>query len=32
MPNSLLMVAWPEKDAVQTKFVYAGYVSRSNHK
>jgi cellobiose dehydrogenase (acceptor) len=26
MPNSLLLVAWPEADAVKTKFVYAGLV------
>jgi hypothetical protein len=24
MPNSLLLVAWPEKNDVKTKFVYAG--------
>lgn len=24
MPNSLLMVAWPDGDNVKTKFVYAG--------
>jgi cellobiose dehydrogenase (acceptor) len=24
MPNSLLLVAWPVKDTVVTKFVYAG--------
>jgi cellobiose dehydrogenase (acceptor) len=24
MPNSLLLVAWPETDAVKTKFVWAG--------
>ena len=24
MPNALLLVAWPDGDAVKTKFVYAG--------
>lgn len=27
MPNALLLVAWPEKDAVKTIFAYAGYDS-----
>ncbi|KAH4104499.1 hypothetical protein HBI56_156500 [Parastagonospora nodorum] len=32
MPNSLLLVAWPEKDAVKTKFVYAGgYVAPDDY-
>ncbi|CAN9084886.1 cellobiose dehydrogenase [Alternaria alternata] len=32
MPNSLLLVAWPETDAVKTKFVWAGgYVAPEDY-
>ncbi|KAI8933358.1 hypothetical protein NX059_009977 [Plenodomus lindquistii] len=32
MPNSLLLVAWPEADAVKTKFVWAGgYVTPTDY-
>ncbi|KAF1833964.1 hypothetical protein BDW02DRAFT_630778 [Decorospora gaudefroyi] len=32
MPNSLLLVAWPDSDAVKTKFVYAGgYVAPQDY-
>jgi hypothetical protein len=28
MPNSLLLVAYPDGNAVKTRFVYAGYVEQ----